>query len=246
MKFQLLSDLHLEIKPFTLEKNEEAECLILAGDIGDPTQDNYKDLLKLASTLYKYVFVIKGNHECYGFNLQKTGEKISRTVDDYSNIFYLNRKSVDIEDNIRVLGTTLWSDISDDQRSDIGCFLSDFRRIKEWNIENNNHEHFKDVKFIKNEINRALEDNKKLLIITHHAPIINGTSRNEHKSSPLSSAFCTDLRKLFVKPISTWVFGHTHHSCKLLIDDIPLLSNQRGYGDEENTGFDPLFSFDII
>lgn len=246
MKFQLISDIHLEMKPFVLEKNEDADYLILAGDIGDPVSLDYKKLIENAASLYKYVFIIKGNHECYGFTLQKTGEKISHVIANLANVFYLNRKTVDIEDDIRVLGTTLWSDISECQRSDIGIFLADFRCIKDWNIENNNHEHFKDVKFIKNEIQRALEDNKKLLIITHHAPIINGASRNEHIGSPLSSAFCTDLKKLFIKPVITWVFGHTHHSCNLIINDIPLLSNQRGYGEEGNTGFDPLFSFDII
>ena len=245
MKFHLLSDLHLEISPFTLNKPKDADILILAGDIGDPTSNDYRDLIEKTSNLYKYVFIVKGNHECYGYDLQKTGQKIAHVVDKFSNVFYLHKRTVDIEEDIRILGVTLWSDIMDYQRSDIGCFLSDFRLIKEWNIENNNHEHFKDVKFIKNEIDRAKEDNKKLIIITHHAPSYRGTSRPEHNGSPLSSAFCTDLEYLFKDPIKTWVFGHTHHSCKLLINNIPLLSNQRGYGDDEITLFDPLFTFEV-
>lgn len=245
MKFHLLSDLHLEISPFTLNKPDDADILILAGDIGNPTSNDYRDLIEKTSKLYKYVFIIKGNHECYGYDLQKTGEKISHVVDKFNNVFYLQKKIIDIEENIRILGVTLWSDIMDYQRSDIGCFIADFRLIKGWNIENNNHEHFKDVKFIKNEISRAKEDNKKLIIITHHAPSYRGTSRPEHNGSSLSSAFCTDLEYLFNDPIKTWVFGHTHHSCKLLINNIPLLSNQRGYGDDEITLFDPLFTFEV-
>lgn len=245
MKFHLLSDLHLEISPFTLNKPKDADILILAGDIGDPTSNDYRDLIEKTSNLYKYVFIVKGNHECYGYDLQKTGQKIAHVVDKFSNVFYLQKRTIDIEENIRILGVTLWSDIMDYQRSDIGCFLADFRLIKEWNIENNNHEHFKDVKFIKNEINRAKEDNKKLIIITHHAPSYRGTSRPEHSGNSLSSAFCTDLEYLFNDPIKAWVFGHTHHSCKLLINNIPLISNQKGYGDNEITLFDPLFTFEI-
>jgi len=244
MIFHLLSDLHLEFNPFILNKPPDAEALILAGDIGTPTNGDYANLIKQASELYKYVFLIKGNHECYGYDLQKTGQKIAHIVNQYDNVFYLNKKTIDIENDIRILGTTLWSDIMDYQRSDIGCFLADFRLIKEWNIENNNHEHYKDVQFIKKEILKAKEDNKKLIIITHHAPSLRGTSRNEHKGSSLSSAFCTNLDYLFEDPIKTWVFGHTHHSCKLYINNIPLLSNQRGYGDEL-TSFDPLFTFEI-
>jgi predicted phosphodiesterase len=245
MKFHLISDIHLEISPFTLIKPDDANILILAGDIGNPTSNDYYDLIEKTSKLYKYVFIIKGNHECYGYDLQKTDEKISHIVDKFSNVFYLQQKIVDIEEDIRVVGVTLWSDIMDYQRSDIGCFISDFRLIKEWNIETNNHEHFKDVQFIKNEIKRAKDDNKKLIIITHHAPSYRGTSRPEHNGSSLSSAFCTDLEYLFNDPIKTWVFGHTHHSCKLSINNIPLLSNQRGYEDDEITLFDPLFTFEV-
>jgi predicted phosphodiesterase len=244
MIFHLLSDIHLEFTPFNLIKPPNADALILAGDIGKPTSNEYMELIKKASELYKYVFLIKGNHECYGYDLQKTGEKISHVTDKYSNVFYLQKKTMDIEDNIRVLGTILWSEIMDYERSDIGCFIADFRLIKGWSIESNNSAHFRDVKFIKNEILRAKEDNKKLIIITHHAPSLRNTSRPEHNGSSLSSAFCSDLEYLFENPVKTWVFGHTHHSCKLSINNIPLLSNQRGYGDEI-TSFDPLFTFEV-
>jgi predicted phosphodiesterase len=245
MKYQLLSDLHLEFTPFILQKADDADALILAGDIGNPASIEYQTLIKDVSELYKYVFLIKGNHEVYGSDLKTTDERIQQILDLYTNVFYLNNMTIDIENtNIRVLGTTLFTEIMDDQRSDISIFLADFRMIGNWSIETNNAQHFKDVRFIKDEVKRAKEDNKELLIITHHAPSTYGTVREEHKGSPLSSAFCTDLNHLFTPPIKTWICGHTHHSFSLMINNIPLISNQRGYGNEK-TQFNPIFTFDM-
>lgn len=245
MKFHILSDLHTEVAPFVLSKTENADCIILAGDIGEPFSDEYKSLIAQASAMYSYVFIVKGNHECYGFTTQKTDENITLIISPFKNVFYLNRTAVDI-DNIRVIGTTLWSRVTDYQRSDIGIFISDYRRIKDWHIERNNYEHRLDVEFITKETQRALSDNKQLIVVTHHAPMETGTCKDIHKGSVLSSAFCSDLKKLFVNPIVAWVFGHTHHSCSLLVNGIPLVSNQKGYGEEENTGFDPHFAITLV
>jgi predicted phosphodiesterase len=247
MKFQILSDLHTEVAPFCLSKIDTSDALILAGDIGEPFSDEYKSLIEQASALYSYVFIVKGNHECYGCTTQKTDEVISVIIGPFKNVFYLNRTAVDIEDSdIRVIGTTLWSRVKDCQRNDISIFISDYRRIKDWHIERNNYEHRLDVEFITKETQRALRDNKRLVVVTHHAPVETGACKDIHKGSVLSSAFCTDLKTLFVSPITAWVFGHTHHSCSLLVNGIPLVSNQRGYGNEEGTGFDPRFAIDIV
>lgn len=245
MKFHIISDMHTEERPFFLKNIKHADCLILAGDIGHPETKVYCDLIQKASAMYSYVFVVKGNHECYGHTVQKTDELISCVTKDFDNVFYLNRSTVDICDDIRVLGTTLWSDVQEYQRSEIGIFISDYRLIKDWCIDNHNHAHHKDVAFIKKEMERALLDNKRLLIVTHHAPMVGATSKPQHARSVLSSAFCTDLKRLFTKPVAAWVFGHTHHSCSLRVNDIPLVSNQRGYGDECDTGFDPDFVIDV-
>lgn len=250
MIFHLLSDLHADQNHFDITQCYKPEykdnCLILAGDIADPTSDEYHDIVEFTSKNYKYVFVIKGNHECYGHTVKRTDYLISKVCELFTNVFYLNKNTQDIDDNIRVLGTTLWSNIDDDQKSDARMFISDFRCIREWTIEQNNHEHKKDVKYILNEIDKAKKEEKSLLVITHHAPHLVGTSRPEHDGSPLSSVFATDLSHLFVDPIKAWVFGHTHHSVNKYVNDIKLVANQRGLSYENNlTGFDPYFNFII-
>jgi predicted phosphodiesterase len=246
MKIHLLSDLHLEIDPdFKLEKPNDTNGLILAGDIGDPASIHYKELIKQASELYQWVVVVRGNHEAYGYkSITIASEKIGKACAPYSNVHYLQKDSLDLEEDIRIIGATLWSDIMDYQRSEIGAYISDYYKIKEWSIEHNNHEHFKDLRFIKSEMEKAIQDGKRLIVVTHHAPYTINTSKPEYRFSPLSSAFATDLSKLFKPPIVTWVYGHTHYCNHQIINGVNLISNQRGYSDED-TGFNPLFTFHV-
>lgn len=243
MKFYILSDLHLEMSNYNLEKIKDVDNLILAGDIGIPTSPEYESFIKKTSELYKNVFLITGNHEYYENDIRSTNDIIELLIKEYDNVYFLNNKTIDIDD-YRIIGTILWSDIMEYERSEIQQYISDFRLIKNWSIEKNNHEHFKNIQFIKNEIKRGLSDNKKLIIITHHAPLRNITCKPEHIGSLLSSAFSTDLSYLFKKPIVAWIFGHTHYSCNTTFNDIKLISNQRGYNDEK-TKFDPLFVVDM-
>jgi predicted phosphodiesterase len=244
MKIQVLSDLHLEFSPFRLEKYADAKGLILAGDIGDPCSSAYFELLKQASESFEWVVVVRGNHECYGMTITRTGEKIGTVCAQFPNVHYLQKKHLDVGEDVRIIGATLWSDVMDYQRSEVSTFIADYRKIRDWSVEMNNHEHFMDAKFIKSEIGKARLDHKKLVVVTHHAPHTRGTSRKEHLGSSLSSAFASDLSPLFVSPIVAWVYGHTHWSNVQNVGDVMLISNQRGYGDEE-TAFDPKFTFDV-
>lgn len=72
-KFQVISDIHSEIKSFNLDtmipkcdaSRAKGHNLFLAGDIGKPGSIDYKNILKHSSTNWKNVFVIAGNHEFY-------------------------------------------------------------------------------------------------------------------------------------------------------------------------------------
>jgi len=245
MRFHLLSDLHIEFAEFQVEKVEGCDYLILAGDIGTTRFQNYVNLIERAAGLYKTVFVVKGNHECYGFTVDQTSNKIAKICNKFENVVYLNNKAYDVEGtDVRVIGTTLWSNINDYERFEISTFIADFRCIKDWTIDENNHKHYKAVQFIKNELQRALDDSKRLVVVTHHAPYTKNTSREEHRGSTLSSAFATDLSGLIKSPVVSWAYGHTHHSNQQLVNGVLLVSNQRGY-DGEKTNFDPLFTFEI-
>lgn len=241
--FQLLSDLHLEFDS-RFDIHKAGEILLLAGDIGNPWTNAYKGFLKKASSLFDHVFVVAGNHEYYTSSIHKVDAHIDTLCAELGNVFFLQQKAVDIDDNVRVIGATLWSNIDDDQRSDVACFLADYRCIKDWTIERNNNMHTKHLAFIKAEIERAKADYKKLVVLTHHAPSFVNTSSPMHSGGILSSAFATCLDDLFGDPIVAWAYGHTHFSNKQVRKGMVLISNQRGYHGEY-TKFNKQLTFEV-
>jgi hypothetical protein len=244
MRFQLLSDLHLERlpegHPFTLTKNSDCDYLILAGDIGVPTSSEYLALLLMASQLFTRTFVIKGNHECYGRTPIETDDLIAKISLTMPNVTYLSNSGFDLPENVRIVGSTLWSYVLDAQRPAVQCFIADYRYISNWNIDKNNVAHCKSVAYIKSEIALASEQNKRLIVVSHHAPVLYGTSNPAHDRSPIKSAYASDLAYLFDSPIVAWCHGHTHYSHRTNINGTALVSNQLGLP-HESTGFDPTF-----
>lgn len=242
MKFQILSDIHI---PINFQKNNECDFLILAGDIGIPKSNKYQELLYETSQLFKYVFIITGNREYYGSTIIDTNNYIEKLCNQYNNVIFLNKNSFDFDNGIRIIGTTLWSEIDMKYRLSIENEIPDFKNIKNWTIDDHIHHHKEDVAFIKNEIKKATRDNKALVVITHHCPFIYGTCRPEFNDSKLTSTFSTNLIELFDKPILGWIYGHTHHSLTKYVNDVFLVSNQCGYN-QEKTNFDPLFCIELF
>ncbi|PWY65826.1 hypothetical protein BO83DRAFT_410747 [Aspergillus eucalypticola CBS 122712] len=61
---------------------------------------------------------------------------------------------------------------------------------------------------------------RSLLVVTHHAPLLQGTSSPKHAQSPWSVAFATGVK--------VWVFGHTHYTTDFIEKGVRVVSNQRG------------------
>lgn len=240
MKFHYMSDLHLEFKEHKLKNFDECDGLILAGDIGYPTEKIYFDFLQTASNLFKYVFVIKGNHENYNSDVSTTDENISNVCSNFDNVHYLNNTFFDIPDtNLRVIGTPLWSKIQESQKFIVLSTINDYKLIGGWTLDTHDKEHEKCVNFITNQIEYATFNNKKLIVITHFSPLLDISVAPKYKKSKNSSAFSTDLSQLFNDPIKAWFFGHTHWSMYTEINNVKIMANQKGYNTEV-TGFDPM------
>lgn len=119
MKVQLLSDLHLESNPdFVAEPADDADLLVLAGDIG-----SYQDGSALTergdadfglgrfSPLRSWpvpVLFVPGNHEYDGQDFDAAHDRLRETCERLG-ITWLERTSQVVE-GVRFVGTTLWSD----------------------------------------------------------------------------------------------------------------------------------------
>ena len=243
-KIQYMSDLHLEIRPgFRIAPGEvAAPFLVLAGDIGDPASAEYASFMKDCAGKYECVFVVLGNHEHYGKCTAET-KALARSVCDAcgSGVGLLDRSSHQIAEGLKIVGTTLWSRVDVRDAYEVQCSVADYRRIKDVrSVSCSNALHDEDAAWLRAEIEMAEVDGTGLVVVTHHAPSLNGTSAARHSGSSLESAFATDLDHLVGRPcVRAWIHGHTHHSH----ESGKLVANQRGYGDNEDedditTGFD--------
>ena len=250
MLAHIVSDIHLEMDKTPpritsvaelFDKDNQADVLFLSGDIGNVFDDTYWAFLSSCSERYRTVFVILGNHEVYGTTLEKAVRTMrertkikDKDKDNVNNLVFLNKDTHDLEElGIRVAGTTLWSHVEDEQRLKIQCCIQDHRAIRDWSVDHNNAAHAGCLKWLKREIDRARADGKKLVVMTHHAPLFE-SCHAKHRGSPLSSAFETDLSALIVANphIRLWVHGHTHFSDARKIGETLVLSNQLGYAGE--------------
>ncbi|KIW63867.1 hypothetical protein PV04_08839 [Phialophora macrospora] len=243
LRFQIMSDLHLEVgnqyKSFQVPV--EAPFLILGGDIGRLRDyENYLSFLATQCAQFDTVCLVLGNHEFYGISrseglaLAYRLEKEERTL---GKLKLLHRRRVDVSPSVCILGCTLQSHIRPQNQDEIERRVNDFRQIEDWSVDRHNEEHERDVDWLRTEINlinpgsECAGNTKSILVVTHHAPVRKGSSHPMHEKSPLNDAFSTDLIGDFgrMTGVQWWVFGHTHYTTQWREQGINLISNQRGY-----------------
>ena len=94
MRICYISDLHLEFRDGIFDINNEADILILSGDIGNPYEDIYMNFLIKVSNNFDKIILITGNHEyyCHNKSILETNEKIKNIITEnkLKNIIFLN------------------------------------------------------------------------------------------------------------------------------------------------------------
>lgn len=260
VSFQILSDLHLEIKQqySSFEIPVRANSIILAGDVGRLADyDGCLEFLQKQTERFETVFLVLGNHEFYKESF-KTGlqkaKQLEREPSLNGRLILLHQRRYDIPDShVTILGCTLWSKVPNEARDIVSSKIQDFRLIQDWTVDDHNAAHDADHAWLLREIQSIFKENQKLrkqeqprtiLVVTHHAPSLRKTSSPQHENNPWSCAFGTDLLSHTAVGVKVWVFGHTHYTTEFVYRGTNVVSNQRGYvlgGDSEKTkknGFD--------
>jgi Icc-related predicted phosphoesterase len=137
MKIALCSDLHLEFQDIEIPNTENADVLILSGDImiaqdlhEHPKKDDntlqvnienlnrkyyraesYRNFLSRVSNDYKHVIYIPGNHEFYHGSWVKSLKHLCDECSVYPNVYFLERNTKLIDD-VLFIGGTLWTDLN--------------------------------------------------------------------------------------------------------------------------------------
>ncbi len=245
LSIQYFSDLHLEF--YNLNKlvrllqhiKPKSEICVLAGDIGYPFQKQYECFLIHMNNKFKHVFLITGNHEFYqlkqniGKTIPEIIQQIQQIIEDnnLTNIHFLNNSYYDLNE-YRFIGTTLWSHIYDNR-----YLTNDFNHIHELTIEKYNEMHERDVQYLKNTFQQSINENKKIIVISHYLPSYLLNHPKYSKYHHLNQCFSSHSDNLISEPVKTWIFGHTHTSVTMEINNIPCVSNPIGYP-EENVDVD--------
>ena len=113
MKIALASDVHLEFGHLELNNVDNADVLVLSGDICVASKfgPNYDRFFQDASKLFKNVVYIMGNHEHYDGDFAKSESILRAALERYSNVHFLEKEIVKIDD-VTFIGGTLWTDMN--------------------------------------------------------------------------------------------------------------------------------------
>ena len=248
MRLHVLSDLHLERGGFALPE-VDADVLILAGDVATGI-DGVEWARQHAGG--RPVLYIAGNHEFYGheFPALITG---LREAARGSPVHVLEDDELVI-DGVRFLGCTLWSDFefagADVVTESMGICE---RLVNDYKLIRVGHQTLTAVHTrAAHEVSRdwlaeRLDDpfDGPTVVLTHHAPLIR-TRPASAVLRALGGAFASDLTELMGGDrVPLWIYGHTHRAADLDHAGTRLLSNPRGYPDQDVEGFDPGCVVDV-
>jgi len=281
MKIDLCSDLHLEFADLALPGGD---VLIVSGDLceakhlkkdqyepdtelvmfGFENQDQrpdryYRFIEEECSRKYRETIMVMGNHEHYGFQLEKTADHIRSQLPD--NVTLLENSS-HVIDNVLFIGATMWTDLN---RNDplthqvlTGC-MSDYRYIKQYDQSKDAYyklttartyqEHQASLKYFRIilEENRA-GDQLPVVMVTHHAPGKQSIKPRYQGDHEVNGGYSSDLSEFILDypEITVWTHGHTHDRFDYLVGSTRVLCNPRGYAGHEYCADEfELVSFEV-
>lgn len=259
MKLLILSDLHVEMRPFSpvtegRRIDEHADAVVLAGDIHAGARgpgwarDAFPD---------KPIVYVAGNHEFYGQHWTQLLDPL-REMARKHGVQFLENDAVTIS-GVRFLGCSLWTDfelfgqkkrVAAMQRA--GEIMNDYREIRIGGAPELYWVHSKyltpgltasrhraSVQWLQEQL--AQGDPARTVVVTHHAPHRNSIPER-YQADLLSGAYASNLSPLMGRA-TLWVHGHIHDSVDYELASTRVVCNPRGYqhhsGRFENGVFEP-------
>ena len=185
MKIAICSDIHLEFGAISLENTENAEVLILSGDICVAKEILDRDVYEIrfddkssrihlffqeCCARFKHVVYISGNHEHYHGDFAETFKIFRERLGYLVNLHILDKQSVLIND-VMFIGGTLWTDMNKEDGITLmhmKSMMNDFRTVKNSNrmvsrkvMKYKKDENGQYVSEIKNGVNVMIEEGFK-------------------------------------------------------------------------------------
>lgn len=197
-----MSDLHLETHPsYDYDFPQTAPNLALLGDIGHVATEHLIQFLLRQLLRYRIVFYLLGNHEPYHISIDYAKERMNRFVRNARRLrendasigefVFLDQTRFDLNDEITVLGCTLFTNVSPEQAVAVQSRLVDFRDILNWDVGDHVEAHPEDLQWLDTQVSEVTQSGRKVVIFTHHRPTTDPRARDPRygKSEVTFSAF---------------------------------------------------------
>ena len=149
MKIAICSDVHLEFGQLELENTQNAEVLILSGDIctavdlrvthsilSSAKTDRYLEFFTACSRNFPHVVYLMGNHEHYHGDYATSAGFIKDALKHLENIHVLDKEVWEHNDHV-FIGGTLWTDMNGEDEATMNHVS---RRMNDFQICENSAE----------------------------------------------------------------------------------------------------------
>lgn len=247
IKIALISDAHIEFGPLILENTENADVLILAGDICVAKElpfsdshmgERFRNFFDRCAKEFPNVIMISGNHESYNGDINDTNTLIKNAVSHLPNFHVLERETFTIND-VTFIGATLWTDFNHQDKETlnfVGQMMNDFRIIA--NRENpvsfkdsNGNFHIRPSRFsTKDALDIHLKtldfiksvvdgnDNQKFVVVGHHAPSKTSTHPRYADDIIMNGGYSSNLDSFIIARPQIKAWHHGHSHSKFCYD----------------------------
>lgn len=240
MKLAITSDVHLEFGDLDLHNDENADVLILGGDIFVASDllnyrnedgmiiaamqstvargKRYNDFIVRCAERFKHVILIMGNHEHYHGDYATTANIIRGTFGDLHNVHFLDNEWR-IINGVLFFGGTLWTNMNNEDpitMHQIRMMMNDFNIIK------NTSEEGKKVFMPADAVEEhyrfrrgldevlALHPDLKTVVVGHHAPSRESTHPRYKTEFVMNGAYSTDLHDFILDRRQIRLWTHGH------------------------------------
>ena len=236
MRIQVLSDLHLEVRPIELP-NVDADLVVLAGDIANGAAG----IEWAKRTFAGPVLYVAGNHEYYDGEYHTIQMQL-REAATGTRVTLLDCQATHIG-SVHFLGCSLWTDYSLVPPKERNQVIERSRKfnpdhasirmgVRAFSPEDaiaicKQHRAWLQAQL-------AIHHAGNTVVVTHFAPHRSSIAPQfrDHLANP---GFIVDLDEL-MGPADLWIHGHTHTAFDYRVRGTRILCNPRGYADE-NSGF---------
>lgn len=266
MKIKQVSDLHLEFGAISLPNKENADVLILGGDIlvashllrgsNSPyfgMNCEFREFIKIVCDDYENVLMVCGNHEHYHGNIDESHDIINDAFSKHNNFTLLENQSKTIGD-VTFIGSTLWTDVNRGCPITMssGNRMSDFSVIRRGKLYGYRKFNSRDYATIHNRslnfISEEVKNKNKVYVATHHAPTFASVDPHYKTDHYGNGFYASNLSELILDnpQIKVWSHGHMHCNNDYMVGNCRIISNPRGYvGHELNPDFKEDFVVEL-